>query len=316
MSVYCYDYKAIETYFNDVVDVPMESQEGSEQQGAMDVSYQSQPEEDMEQEAVVGEVGQEGDKETGDKNGDDEGKGKMDEEDEKGTGDKKREDGGKGEMDEETRGEEKEKGDKRGGNGGKGEVDEEAGGEEKEKGDKREGDGGKGEVDEETGGEEKEKGDKRGGGGGKGEVDEETGREEKETGGERETGDEKMETEGKKQVGDTKKKRESATKADVKKVKQAKLEKKKKEAPLPKFPTTIEEFGYAFNDSECAYHCQLVCSVCCKAIAYLPHTEGQLRHKKTGEPFAFVVKEGDQRYNQAHYEALGEVTVGVVVTQC
>lgn len=289
MSVYCYDYKAIETYFNDVVDVPMESQEGSEQQGAMDVSYQSQPEEDMEQEAVVGEVGQEGDKETGDKNGDDEGKGKMDEEDERGTGDKKREDGGEGEMDEEA---------------------------EKGKGDKREGDGGKGEVDEETGGEEKEKGDKRGGDGGKGEADEETGREEKETGGKRETGDEKMETEGKKQVGDTKKKRESATKADVKKVKQAKLEKKKKEAPLPKFPTTIEEFGYAFNDSECVYHCQLVCSVCCKATAYLPHTEGQLRHKKTGEPFAFVVKEGDQRYNQAHYEALGEVTVGVVVTQC
>lgn len=44
------------------------------------------------------------------------------------------------------------------------------------------------------------------------------------------------------------------------------------------------------------------------------HSEGQLRHKETGEPFVFVVKEGDQRYNQAHYEALGEVTVGVVVT--
>ena len=35
--------------------------------------------------------------------------------------------------------------------------------------------------------------------------------------------------------------------------------------------------------------------------------DGQLRSINTGEPFVFVVKEGDKRYNQGHYEALGEV---------
>ena len=34
---------------------------------------------------------------------------------------------------------------------------------------------------------------------------------------------------------------------------------------------------------------------------------GRLRHTETGEPFGFMVREGDHRYNQAHYEALGEV---------
>ena len=34
---------------------------------------------------------------------------------------------------------------------------------------------------------------------------------------------------------------------------------------------------------------------------------GRLRHTETGEPFEFVVRDGDHRYNQAHYEALGEV---------
>ena len=35
--------------------------------------------------------------------------------------------------------------------------------------------------------------------------------------------------------------------------------------------------------------------------------DGQMRHIETGEPFKFEVKEGDRRYNQKHYEALGEV---------
>ena len=38
--------------------------------------------------------------------------------------------------------------------------------------------------------------------------------------------------------------------------------------------------------------------------------DGQLRSINTGEPFVFVVKEGDKRYNQGHYEALGEVQFG------
>lgn len=42
--------------------------------------------------------------------------------------------------------------------------------------------------------------------------------------------------------------------------------------------------------------------------------EGKLRKKGTDEPFVFVVKEGDQRYNQAHYEALGEVYTCVYIT--
>lgn len=49
------------------------------------------------------------------------------------------------------------------------------------------------------------------------------------------------------------------------------------------FPKTLEEFGYQFNK------------------------DGQMRHIETGEPFKFEVKEGDRRYNQKHYEALGEV---------
>ena len=39
----------------------------------------------------------------------------------------------------------------------------------------------------------------------------------------------------------------------------------------------------------------------------LSHADGQLRHIETGEPFLFEVKKGDKAYNQAHYEALGEV---------
>lgn len=35
----------------------------------------------------------------------------------------------------------------------------------------------------------------------------------------------------------------------------------------------------------------------------------------TDEPFVFVVKEGDQKYNQAHYEALGEVYIFSTVAQ-
>ena len=45
----------------------------------------------------------------------------------------------------------------------------------------------------------------------------------------------------------------------------------------------------------------------CQTHTHTHHTEGQLRQLESGEPFAFVVKEGDKRYNQAHYEALGEV---------
>ncbi|XP_065888772.1 cotranscriptional regulator ARB2A-like isoform X2 [Dysidea avara] len=54
------------------------------------------------------------------------------------------------------------------------------------------------------------------------------------------------------------------------------------EAAKPSFPRTLEEFGYKFND------------------------RGQLRQIENDEPFVFNVKESDQAYNQAHYEALGE----------
>jgi len=36
-------------------------------------------------------------------------------------------------------------------------------------------------------------------------------------------------------------------------------------------------------------------------------TAGQLRSIKEGKGFHFNVKEGDQAYNQMHYQALGEV---------
>lgn len=36
-------------------------------------------------------------------------------------------------------------------------------------------------------------------------------------------------------------------------------------------------------------------------------TDGQLRQIENNEPFVFRVKESDAEYNQAHYEALGEV---------
>ena len=49
------------------------------------------------------------------------------------------------------------------------------------------------------------------------------------------------------------------------------------------FPTTLAGFGYEFNDN------------------------GELRDKKTGGGFVFVVKDGDKEFNQRHYEALGEV---------
>ena len=42
------------------------------------------------------------------------------------------------------------------------------------------------------------------------------------------------------------------------------------------------------------------------SVTIIPLT-GRLRHTETGEPFGFMVREGDHRYNQAHYEALGEV---------
>ncbi|KAH9373667.1 hypothetical protein HPB48_008099 [Haemaphysalis longicornis] len=49
------------------------------------------------------------------------------------------------------------------------------------------------------------------------------------------------------------------------------------------FPSTIEDFGYFFNDF------------------------GQLRHVKTGEPYLFQVRPDDLSYNQRRYEALGDV---------
>ncbi|XP_076339803.1 cotranscriptional regulator ARB2A homolog isoform X2 [Tachypleus tridentatus] len=48
-------------------------------------------------------------------------------------------------------------------------------------------------------------------------------------------------------------------------------------------PSTIEKFGYFFNEF------------------------GQLRHIETGEPFKFQAKDNDNDYNQRRYEALGEL---------
>lgn len=39
-------------------------------------------------------------------------------------------------------------------------------------------------------------------------------------------------------------------------------------------------------------------------------TDGKIQNVKTGEGFQFVAREGDQAYNQRHYEALGEVRDG------
>ncbi|XP_063602571.1 cotranscriptional regulator ARB2A-like isoform X2 [Penaeus indicus] len=50
----------------------------------------------------------------------------------------------------------------------------------------------------------------------------------------------------------------------------------------PTFPDSLAGFGYSFQD-------------------------GKLRNIETGRPFEFVVRVGDQAYNQKHYEALGEV---------
>lgn len=45
----------------------------------------------------------------------------------------------------------------------------------------------------------------------------------------------------------------------------------------------------------------------------LSSTDGKLRNIRTGRPFEFVVHEGDQVYNQKHYEALGEVRIIKIV---
>jgi len=37
-------------------------------------------------------------------------------------------------------------------------------------------------------------------------------------------------------------------------------------------------------------------------------SEGELRSINEDKPFVFEVKKGDKRYNQAHYEALGEAS--------
>ncbi|XP_062924541.1 cotranscriptional regulator ARB2A homolog isoform X4 [Mobula hypostoma] len=63
----------------------------------------------------------------------------------------------------------------------------------------------------------------------------------------------------------------------------------KKDEPPLKFPKTLEEFEYYFNE------------------------KGQLRHTKTGEPYVFNYHEDMQRWNQKRYEALGEEGYGVIV---
>lgn len=45
-------------------------------------------------------------------------------------------------------------------------------------------------------------------------------------------------------------------------------------------------------------------------------TEGQLRSIAKDEPFLFNVREGDQAYNQMHYNALGEVCIIFVCVVC
>ncbi|XP_042890639.1 cotranscriptional regulator FAM172A-like [Penaeus japonicus] len=55
-------------------------------------------------------------------------------------------------------------------------------------------------------------------------------------------------------------------------------------ASKPTFPNTLEGFGYEFKDE-------------------------QLKNIRTGGKFEFVVREGDQVYNQQHYDALGEVVL-------
>eukprot|EP00062_Callorhinchus_milii_P008547 gi/632951367/ref/XP_007891256.1/ PREDICTED: protein FAM172A isoform X1 [Callorhinchus milii] len=57
----------------------------------------------------------------------------------------------------------------------------------------------------------------------------------------------------------------------------------KKDEPPLKFPQTLEDFEYSFNE------------------------KGQLRHVKTGEPYAFNYHEDLHRWNQKRYEALGEI---------
>ncbi|XP_051876287.1 cotranscriptional regulator FAM172A homolog isoform X4 [Pristis pectinata] len=61
----------------------------------------------------------------------------------------------------------------------------------------------------------------------------------------------------------------------------------KKDEPPLKFPKTLEEFEYSFNE------------------------KGQLRHTKTGEPYVFNYHEDMHRWNQKRYEALGEI-----ITHC
>ncbi|XP_078421253.1 cotranscriptional regulator ARB2A homolog isoform X2 [Cetorhinus maximus] len=61
----------------------------------------------------------------------------------------------------------------------------------------------------------------------------------------------------------------------------------KKDEPPLKFPQTLEEFEYSFNE------------------------KGQLRHIKTGEPYIFNYHEDLHRWNQKRYEALGEI-----ITHC
>ncbi|XP_052279420.1 cotranscriptional regulator FAM172A homolog isoform X3 [Dreissena polymorpha] len=56
----------------------------------------------------------------------------------------------------------------------------------------------------------------------------------------------------------------------------------------PKFPDTLEGFGYHFDK------------------------EGRMRSIEKGEPFNFDVKAGDGSYNQKHYNALGEVITNTV----
>ncbi|XP_078313435.1 cotranscriptional regulator ARB2A homolog isoform X1 [Crassostrea virginica] len=55
------------------------------------------------------------------------------------------------------------------------------------------------------------------------------------------------------------------------------------EEDIPDFPKTLEDFKYYFNE------------------------EGKLRHLETDEPFNFVVKPDNPKFNQKRYEALGNI---------
>ena len=42
------------------------------------------------------------------------------------------------------------------------------------------------------------------------------------------------------------------------------------------------------------------------------HVDGHMVSIETGESFKFEVRKGDKKYNQKHYEALGEVRLYII----